>query len=800
MMSELKEAQELVRDMTITPASTATTMSTSSTPVGYGHGNVHGNGNGTGNNAKAPKGNFDNHHYKICAWTAGATQTKPAPPPTSGASVASASSHDTSTSASASTSVALGMSTRIGMRVNETPSPNPPELSPHAYANGNGNGNGNPGPPSHLPDHMSSAARKSFGTSLYQSRLTNSQSADAVEAVLAASCTAMSFDIAEVWLRTGPKTHQLINSHLRHTTLDETQRDALVEVYYGDSASDRTHRLSPALCKKAKEDNDVVWVTAQTESGAKALKCSLNGVLTAVAVPVCHEDSNSNMTVIYFSVKRATMRPEAIEFLVHMSLAAAVAGVNDFAEDDANKRKIRAGIGIGIGIGAQSQRPPQGHGHGANNASGIQYPYGSNGVSAPAGGIHKSSTSGRSPPSYKSRGESIARPSSASMSMAPPSKSLHVERHSFHTTNHNILLTPDHKHDAMETSRGIRPIPSDDRSVTSVTGARLDLTWSDLRNIEYLTDGGNNWIHTAIMNMKPIVIKQLKPEVQDVAVAINEIEEELKIHSLLDHQNIVKLFGAGFATNKSRFLVMERLDGGTLTQQLGYDTRIRDRRRRFWKKQKMPYVKVLDVAMQLAEAMDYCQRKAVPGSMVLHRDLKPDNIGLTLGGVVKLIDFGLARIVDNASPDSNELHEMSGETGSLRYMAPEVAKADMYNQKADVYSFGIILWELNSYEKPFDGMHREEFYDKVVHGGYRPELSRKFPEDLSTLIQSCWSSEPDERPNFSEIVETLKAMLAKEKGHKVDRKPKNRLALLMKSSSVKKKDRRSLTDRHSTWF
>jgi serine/threonine protein kinase len=122
-------------------------------------------------------------------------------------------------------------------------------------------------------------------------------------------------------------------------------------------------------------------------------------------------------------------------------------------------------------------------------------------------------------------------------------------------------------------------------------------------------------------------VKQLKPEVKDVAVAINEIEGELKIHSLLDHHNIVSLFGAGFTTDKSRFLILERLDGGTITQQLGYDTRIRDRRRRFWKKQKMPYIRVLEVAEEIAQAMDYCHRFAVPGSMVLHRDLKPDNIG-----------------------------------------------------------------------------------------------------------------------------------------------------------------------------
>jgi len=138
-------------------------------------------------------------------------------------------------------------STGIGTRVQESPSPHPPpEATP--------------------------TPTDTFTASKYQSRLLNSQSAEAVEVLLAATCTIMGFDIAEIWLRTGPKTHQLINSHLRNTSLQETLRDQLVDVYYGESAAERTHRLSPALCKKAKEDNDVVWVTSQTESGARALK------------------------------------------------------------------------------------------------------------------------------------------------------------------------------------------------------------------------------------------------------------------------------------------------------------------------------------------------------------------------------------------------------------------------------------------------------------------------------------------------------------------------------------------------
>ena len=77
------------------------------------------------------------------------------------------------------------------------------------------------------------------------------------------------------------------------------------------------------------------------------------------------------------------------------------------------------------------------------------------------------------------------------------------------------------------------PIPHHRVEHTSITGARLDLQWRQLHNVEYLTDGGNSWIHTAVFNEKPVVVKTLKPECQDVALAINEIEGEL---GMLQHK------------------------------------------------------------------------------------------------------------------------------------------------------------------------------------------------------------------------------------------------------------------------
>ena len=161
-------------------------------------------------------------------------------------------------------------------------------------------------------------------------------------------------------------------------------------------------------------------------------------------------------------------------------------------------------------------------------------------------------------------------------------------------------------------------------------------------------------------------------------------------------------------------------------------------------------------------------------------------VGFTLDGTVKVIDFGLARILDNAVPSSDEVYAMSGETGSLRYMAPEVADALPYNHKADVYSFGIILWEMNSMKKPFHGLNRELFYERIVHGGERPPMSKKWPSELCRLIADCWSAEVDKRPTFAVIGERLDSLLSKEKEGGASKRTLRKIS--------------GMIDRHSTWF
>merc|ERR1712070_322450 len=115
-----------------------------------------------------------------------------------------------------------------------------------------------------------------------------------------------------------------------------------------------------------------------------------------------------------------------------------------------------------------------------------------------------------------------------------------------------------------------------------------------------------------------------------------------------------------------------------------------------------------------------------------------------------------------------EVFDLSGDTGSRRYMAPEVALSEAYNEKADVYSFAFIFHEMLTGCQPFENLNLVDFYTKVVLGGERPDLedhpvsdvfrSGEYASDLASLLESCWSKSIYLRPNFQQIVMKLEEL------------------------------------------
>lgn len=175
----------------------------------------------------------------------------------------------------------------------------------------------------------------------------------------------------------------------------------------------------------------------------------------------------------------------------------------------------------------------------------------------------------------------------------------------------------------------------------------------------------------------------------------------------------------------------------------------------------------LGFALEIAEAMEYLH-----GLNVIFRDLKPENIGFDRNGVLKIFDFGLAREEKDCEATQEGTYKMTGHTGSRRYMAPEVATDKPYNRSVDVYSFAILLWELCSLEKPFQGYSSQKHLKDVIMGGERPKMdyahTALWPVSLQWLMKCSWSADPSQRPAFPVIRETLEGVLKELNSSKKD--------------------------------
>jgi len=285
------------------------------------------------------------------------------------------------------------------------------------------------------------------------------------------------------------------------------------------------------------------------------------------------------------------------------------------------------------------------------------------------------------------------------------------------------------------------------------------IDWSQLHDVEYFTRGGSSIIHTAFYDGKEVIVKVVHPEHENDEGYKNDIENELNILSTLDHNHILKVYGAGYKRGK-RFLVLERLD--SCLSDIA-DSNLCNRKSKFWKKKdggsSFSLKDGIKHVRSIADAMQYCHDLAIPGCMLLHRDLKPGNIGFASDGDLKLFDFGLARMLENASSYSDRTYAMSGKTGSLRYMAPEVVNNEPYNFKVDVYSFGVIFWEILSGKKSFQGTTEEQFLLSVIADNKRPTLDKAWPKKVIDLMEKCWDVDMSRRPTFTKIIQVLDSVL-----------------------------------------
>ncbi|KAA8533140.1 hypothetical protein F0562_033327 [Nyssa sinensis] len=227
--------------------------------------------------------------------------------------------------------------------------------------------------------------------------------------------------------------------------------------------------------------------------------------------------------------------------------------------------------------------------------------------------------------------------------------------------------------------------------------------------------------------------------------------QEVSIWNKLDHPNVTKLIGATNGTSELNIrtdngetclpsniccIMVEYLPGGTLKSYL-----IKNRLR------KLPFKVVIQLALDLARGLCYLHSQKI-----VHRDVKTENMLLDKSRTVKITDFGVAR-VEALNPN-----EMTGQTGTLGYMAPEVLDGNPYTRKCDVYSFGICLWEMYCCAMPYPNLSFSEQTAAVVYKNRRPEIPRCCPSSLANVMKRCWHVDPKKRPEMEEVVSILEAI------------------------------------------
>ncbi|XP_016326615.1 mitogen-activated protein kinase kinase kinase MLK4-like [Sinocyclocheilus anshuiensis] len=272
--------------------------------------------------------------------------------------------------------------------------------------------------------------------------------------------------------------------------------------------------------------------------------------------------------------------------------------------------------------------------------------------------------------------------------------------------------------------------------------APVRIPFSELVLQEIIGVGGFGKVYRGTWKDQEVAVKAARQDPdEDIKATADSVKQEAKLFSMLQHPNIIKLEGVCLE-EPNLCLVMEYARGGTLNRALTG--------------RRIPPHILVNWAVQIARGMQYLHEEAVVP--IIHRDLKSSNILLLekienddIGRkTLKITDFGLAR-------EWHKTTKMSA-AGTYSWMAPEVIKSSLFSKGSDVWSYGVLLWELLTGEVPYRGIDGLAVAYGVAVNKLTLPIPSTCPEPFAKLMEECWEQDPHIRPSFASILEQLTAI------------------------------------------
>jgi eukaryotic-like serine/threonine-protein kinase len=231
--------------------------------------------------------------------------------------------------------------------------------------------------------------------------------------------------------------------------------------------------------------------------------------------------------------------------------------------------------------------------------------------------------------------------------------------------------------------------------------------------------------------------------------------KEARAIGRLSHPHIVTVYDVGH-DHETVYIAMEFLDGRPLDEML--------------REKSLNLKQIVDIGIQVAQSLDYAH-----GQGIVHRDIKPSNIMLTSEGSVKITDFGIARIEDPAAAQLTQAGEI---LGTPTYMSPEQVKGQAVDGRSDLYSLGVILYEISTGRRPFTGKNIASIFNAITSEApedpmaAEPFVARGGSRAFSELILKCLSKSPEDRfQTGKSMAEALPGCLEENAGEKVKKTP-----------------------------